>query len=282
MNQPYDCPYCGAPNPADANFCRMCGKPRQASSNLGVTVPLASVTAAPSAVASSSIAPTVTYASTSQPARSSYVPAPALATSTYPTISYGSTTTPTSTYMPQPSYASFVSQPNATSLPLQPINGSFTMPQAQSFSAQPGESWEQGGCRYRMGDRYRVDAQGHKSLVTPSSSPMASMQTGISPHESFVAPTGSPSTASSGLRAGRYPGGIDHMHDLHPAHVIPGHEHYHGPLPPNSAPGTPAMLPPYMQHADRRDENPRKDRKQHKKEKKDKESKRKEKKSCCG
>jgi hypothetical protein len=147
------------------------------------------------------------------------------------------------------------------------------------MSALPGESWEQGGCRYRMGDRYRVDAQGNKSLVS-ASEPTRSTKTGPTPYDSFVSPT-APS-ASGSLRAGRYPGDIDNFHTRQSAQVIPQRDQYHGPLPPNSAPGTPAVLPQYMQQPDR-DGYHRKDRKPHKdkKEKKEKESSRRQKKSCC-
>jgi hypothetical protein len=131
-----------------------------------------------------------------------------------------------------------------------------------------------------MGDRYSVDAQGHKTNVRhPSERAQPPSHGG-----SITAPNAS-GFVPGALPAGRYPGGVDHIHDLHAAHQIPlgPNDQYHGPLPPPAAPGTPSVLPPYLQHEASGKAPPLKDRKEvkDKKDKQEKDSKRKKTKGCC-
>lgn len=255
----YKCPACGGQNPPDANFCRMCGRKRDEA-----VIGFHSAVTAPAAQASSVGLPPQTTAV------SSFVAAPQV--------------------LPQQ-----VLPMGGSIGGLPAVGGSVNSGVVYDSSvALPGDAWESGGCRYRMGDRYLMDGQGGKQSVLRSESPTAAAR-GLSP-TSFRGSTlpGSSSFISygGGYEPGRYPGSsaapprhygpptADHMHDLHAAHVI-GTSGPHGPLPPSSAPGTPVMLPPYM-HPEGSGKAPKRERS--KKDKKDRDSSRRKKKGggCCG
>lgn len=141
----------------------------------------------------------------------------------------------------------------------------------------PGDAWESGGYRYHMGDRYLQDGQGNRTSVLQGPPPAAR---GTS---TSLASSGHGSTAYA---PGRY-GPAGPTHAAHAAEVIAQPQHHYGPLPPSSAPGTPAMLPPYlMEQAQAQDRIARKEAKREKKDKKEKKDKRDKKKKksggCCG
>merc|ERR1719162_2017749 len=89
-------------------------------------------------------------------------------------------------YGAQPGFTSFVGQPQG--------------PPGHSM-AQPGDAWESGGCRYRMGDRYLMDGQGNQqTLVHGDASPGGAR--GLSPARSFVGQPQSNSFVSAGYGGG--------------------------------------------------------------------------------
>lgn len=261
------CPVCGAPYPADANFCRMCGNKRdEASAGLGVGAGRSM--GSPSALSSFNLqaAPSMVVGGSNQ----GYAPAylqPSSMASMAP--SYAG---PESYGAPSPSYTSFVSQPG-----LQGYRSSAGTSAGRDLSsAAPGESWDNGGFRYTMGDRYLQDAQGNNHSVLPSGNARGTSSGGGS-----FATAMSSGYAAQGYTPGHYgPAGPDHIHDLHAAHVISQPGQHHGPLPPHSAPGTPSMLPPYM-HPEASGKAPKRDKKD-KKSKKDRDpSRRRKKGGCC-
>lgn len=174
-----------------------------------------------------------------------------------------------------PSYTSFVSTPGAQG----------------HTQALPGDSWESDGCKYHMGDRYTMDGQGQKRVLNSES--QLPEYGGSIGGQSFVSMGGALSTAQGALPVGRYggygPPSADHLHDLHDAQVIAGAGRGYGPLPPNAAPGTPAMLPPYMM-PEASGRSPKRDKSKKRSKDKDKDTKsgtkesrrRKKGGGCCG
>mmetsp|Transcript_106410 Transcript_106410/g.185085 ORF Transcript_106410/g.185085 Transcript_106410/m.185085 type:complete len:309 (-) Transcript_106410:36-962(-) len=141
-----------------------------------------------------------------------------------------------------------------------------------------GEAWESGGYRYRLGDRYALDGEGRGRYASAG---YGQSPDSVPAHRGAGAGYPGYSGAGAGYGPGAgYPGvsnaygNYDHLHDSHAVHELPSHQQYHGPMPPPSAPGTPAALPPYMQ------EDETGQRKAKKKDKK-KDGKKKKGAGCC-
>lgn len=258
------CPVCGEPYPADANFCRMCGRKRDQVAMSGL-IPMAPTAGG---AFSSSILP----------------PAPSMVVGSGKSLAPSMASVPASSYrgsygqaaygtVPSPAYASFVSAPGVTlSDQNQHLIAGKQLAGRDLSSAHPGDSWDNAGFRYHMGDRYMKDAQGQMHSVAHADAPR-----GLSSAAHSFASTG---YGSQGYAPGRYGAAGPGINDLHAAHVISTPGYHGGPLPPQSAPGTPAMLPPYM-HPEASGKAPKRDKKD-KKNKKEKDARRKKKGGCCG